>query len=77
MNKPKDPSQEARPVTYYCDPEKAESCKKRSCFVFGGPCHLTFNPAYATLLDGKPMRGPIVCGPLADGFEMVESWRRR
>lgn len=77
MTKQKDPSQEARPVVYYCDPQKAEACKKGGCFVFGGPCHLTFSPAHAIILDGEPMRGPTVYGPLADGFEMDESWRRR
>lgn len=77
MNNPKDPSQEAHPVVYYCDPKKAESCKKYSCFVFGGPCHLTTNPAHAIILDGEPLRGQTICGPFSTGFEMDEIWRRR
>ena len=29
-----------------CDPEKAVKCKKTCCYINGGECHHTSNPAW-------------------------------
>lgn len=29
------------PVQYLCDPAKNTECRKTSCFINGGPCHMT------------------------------------
>lgn len=32
---------ETPPNVYECDPEKNTECTKESCFINGGPCHMT------------------------------------
>lgn len=76
MRKPRGPWDESSPTVYYCDPQKDESCNKRGCYVFGGPCHLTFYAQYAIVLDGEPMKGPKVYGPLADPVDLDETYQR-
>lgn len=31
-------------VFYVCDPQKATTCEKRTCYLNGGNCTLTLNP---------------------------------
>ena len=40
-------------MMYVCDPKKYLTCKKRACYVDGGPCYLTKDKAHALVLDGK------------------------
>lgn len=76
MSRPKGPWDEKLPTVWYCDPQKAKACNKAGCYVFGGPCHLTFDVQDAIVLDGEPMKGPIIHGPLADPGDLTEDDRR-
>lgn len=46
--------------TWYCDPNKNSDCKKGGCFVFGGPCELTFDEEFAVVVSGKAIKGPML-----------------
>ena len=39
---------------YICNPEKATTCHKRTCFLNGGNCALTSNPMFAQDIN-KPL----------------------
>lgn len=39
---------------YRCNPEKATTCSKRTCFINGGNCALTSNPMFAQDMN-KPL----------------------
>ena len=36
-------------LVYACDPAKNDECRKTSCFLYGGPCHGTFDPEHARM----------------------------
>lgn len=38
--------EDATEVFYECDPEKATTCGKSCCFIYGGPCSMTMNPEW-------------------------------
>lgn len=37
-------------VFYWCDPEKAETCRKTTCHINGGNCWLTLRPDWGSRL---------------------------
>ena len=41
---------------YTCDPAKATTCRKTSCFLIGGPCRLTLNKEWAEEKDRRNER---------------------
>ena len=42
---------------YICDPGINQECRKRSCFLYGGPCELTSRAEYAVKdEEGKPIQ---------------------
>ena len=40
---------------FVCDPEKAKDCKKETCILRGGDCHITSNPLWAEYINGYPV----------------------
>lgn len=41
---------------YFCDPKKNKECKKNECFIHGGECRLTSDPACA-IADDEFLKG--------------------
>ena len=59
-------------IWYKCDPEKADGCKKRSCFRhFPDGCRITSRPEWAEKDEnGKPVRVEVL--RTASGFVIRE-----
>lgn len=60
-------------IWYKCDPEKADGCRKRSCFLRRFPygCRITSRPEWAEKDEnGKPVRVEVL--RTASGFVIRE-----
>lgn len=47
---------------WYCDPQENTECRKTSCYLVGGPCHLTKKRECALVVNGEPLKGPDIEG---------------
>lgn len=52
MNKNESQLQQDKRKWFVCDPAMNRECKKRSCFLYGGPCELTSKEEYG-VKDGN------------------------